>query len=303
MITVLGSINVDLIGQVPRLPAPGETVLGNHFMAAPGGKGANQALAAARAGTAVRMIGATGADPYADQALMLLKDDGVDLTGVHRTEVATGAAFVIVDSNGENQIAVMSGANLALTADKVSDVAFSQGDVLVLQLEIPLATMTPCVAQAKQAGCMVMLNLAPFSVECLPLARQADIVIVNEGECQALGAALELGLGSGSASRSIAQIASAAQSALGNTVVLTLGAQGALAITPNQTLKAPALNIDPIDTVGAGDTFCGYLAAALFESKGKLTQTGLTRATKAASIACLKPGAQTAMPYLADLHD
>ncbi|MFK7965218.1 MAG: ribokinase [Burkholderiaceae bacterium] len=301
MITVLGSINVDLIGQVPRLPAPGETVLGNHFMAAPGGKGANQALAAARAGAAVRMIGATGADPYADQALTLLKRDGVDLSAIHRAEVATGTAFVIVDDYGENQIAVMSGANLALTADMVGDLAFSQGDVLVLQLEIPLATMTPCITRAKQSGCIVMLNLAPFTTECLPLARQADIVVVNEGECQALGAALELKLGS--APGSVLEVATGAQSALGNTVVLTLGAQGALAITPTQTLNAPALNINPIDTVGAGDTFCGYLAATLFDSKGKLTQAALTQATKAASIACLKTGAQTAMPYRADLND
>ena len=161
--------------------------LGSHFMTAPGGKGANQALAAARAGAKVRLIGATGADPYADQALALLKAGGVDLSGIHRVDAATGTAFVIVGPAGENQIAVMSGANLALTPAIVGELVFKPGDVLLMQLEIPVTTMAPTLSGASQAGALTLLNLAPFNAAGLPLARQADVVIVNEVECAALG--------------------------------------------------------------------------------------------------------------------
>ena len=296
MITVLGSINVDLFGKVPALPAPGETVLGSHFMATPGGKGANQALAAARAGAKVRMIGATGADPYAVQALELLRVGGVDLTGVHQLEAATGVAFVIVDAAGENQIAVMSGANLAVTADKIGELAFVPEDVLLMQLEIPIATMAPALLDARKAGATTLLNLAPFRTDGLPLARQTDVLIVNEGECNALGSALAV------ASASVRETAASVQQVFGNTVILTLGDEGSMAFTPTERLVAHAPRINAIDTVGAGDTFCGYLAAGIARMGGALSLELLQLATNAASMACQRSGAQAAIPFLADVE-
>lgn len=295
MITVLGSINIDLIGQVPSLPAPGETVLGKHFVVAPGGKGANQALAAARAGARVRMIGATGADPYAMQALELLRSGGVDLRGIHQVEAATGVAFVIVDAAGENQIAVMSGANLALTADTVGALAFVPEDVLLMQLEIPLAAMAPALLNARKAGATTLLNLAPFDADSLPLARQSDVLIVNEGECKALGNTLTV------STASVRDTAASIQEIFGNTVILTLGADGAIAFTPAETLVAKAPQVNAIDTVGAGDAFCGYLAAGIARTRGALSLDVLQQATNAASMTCQQSGAQAAIPLLADI--
>jgi len=290
VLTVLGSINIDLFGRVPKLPAPGETVLGSELIAVPGGKGANQALAAARAGARVRMVGATGTDAYADQAIELLKADGVDLSGIHQLEAATGTAFVLVDPAGENQIAVMSGANLALTPAIVGELLFAPGDVLLLQLEIPVTTMTPTLACAVKAGAVTLLNLAPFNAAGLPLARQVDFVIVNELECSALAEALAI------RASSHREMAARVQKALGNTVVLTLGADGALAVTPTGLLTACAPQVNAVDTVGAGDTFCGYLAAGLAAAHGVLNQQILQQATSAASLCCEQRGAQAAIP-------
>lgn len=295
MITVLGSITVDLVGTVPSLPSPGETVLGSQFMATPGGKGANQALAAARAGARVRMIGATGADPYAVQALELLSAGGVDLSGVHQLEAATGVAFVIVDAAGENQIAVMSGANLALTTDTIGELAFVPEDVLLMQLEVPVAAMAPALLEARKAGATTLVNLAPFSVDGLPLAQQADVLIVNEGECKALGHAL------GVSPVSVRETAASVKQIFGNTVILTLGSEGSMAFTPTETLVAHAPRINAIDTVGAGDTFCGYLAAGIARTQGALDLDLLQLATNAASMACQRRGAQAAIPMLADI--
>lgn len=295
MITVLGSINVDLVGQVLCLPAPGETVLGDNFVATPGGKGANQALAAARAGAQVRMIGATGTDAYAVQALELLRAVGVDLRGVHQLQATTGVAFVIVDAAGENQIAVMSGANLSLTADTVGELAFVPEDVLLMQLEVPVATMAPALLNAKKAGATTLLNLAPFQAEALPLARQADVLIVNEGECAALGNALAV------TATSVRDTAAGVQQIFGNTVILTLGVDGSIAFTPAETLVAKAPRVEAIDTVGAGDTFCGYLAAGIARTRGALNLDTLQLATNAASMACQQRGAQAAIPFLADI--
>lgn len=288
MIAVFGSINLDLIGSVERLPRPGETVPGGAFHAAPGGKGANQALAASRAGAAVRMVGAVGNDSFAEAALSLLRAGKVDLSGVKTTDQPTGVALILVDRVGENVIAVVPGANAAVTEADAGSIDFAPGGVLLLQLEVPVAAILSVARRARAGGAIVLLNFAPFREDALALAHEVTHLIVNESECALLADALGLAPGSLEArARAIAERTSA-------TVIVTLGREGAIAIENDRTLAAPALAVDPVDTVGAGDTFCGYLAAALGE--GKPLAEALRIAATAGSLACAKPGAQPSIP-------
>lgn len=292
MITVFGSINLDQIGTVPHLPGAGETVLGDSFSVAPGGKGANQALAAARAGAQVRLFGAVGADPFAEPATRLLSASGMDLSGVRRTSGATGIAMILVDSAGENAIAVLPGANAALTPQD-GDAALEgmeRGDVLLLQQEIAHDANVRALHQARRLGVTSILNTAPFLATTPDLAENADIVIANESEFALLH-------GGAMADLDAAIIGRAA--ARGQTVIVTLGAEGVRAASPGSAVSVPAMPITPLDTVGAGDTFCGYLAAGLDAGLG--LEAALERATAAASLACLAPGAQPSIPEAADV--
>lgn len=288
MIVVIGSINLDLIAMVERLPKPGETVPGDTFVTAPGGKGANQALAARRAGAAVRMVGAVGNDPFAAQALALLEESGVDLSGVHRAASATGTALILVERAGENMIAVIPGANGDVRAGHGRDAGLKAGDHVLLQHEIPLETVATALDAARAAGAVSLLNTAPFRPEAAPLLGRADYVIANETEFDLYADALALAGGDRQARmRHFA-------SATGRTIIVTLGAQGVWASTPRTFVDQPAMKITPVDTVGAGDTFCGYLAASL--AGGLPLEEALRRAAVAGALACLKPGAQPAIP-------
>ena len=293
MITVIGSINLDLIAAVDRLPARGETVPGNGFRSAPGGKGANQALAARRAGSAVRMVGAVGRDAFADEALALLKKAGVDLSQVARSGEATGTALILVGGDGENMIAVVPGANAAVTEAVVDGLDFAPGEHVLLQHEIPLATVERALDRTRDAGAVSLLNTAPFRAEAAGLLAKADVVIANESEFDLYADLLALA----GATREERMRAFAASS--GRAVVVTLGGEGALAATPDGVLKVEALPVKPVDTVGAGDTFCGYLAASLAD--GLPLEDALRRAAAAGSLACLKPGAQPAIPLAAEV--
>lgn len=292
MITVLGSTNLDLIGQVSRIPRPGETVPGGSFSKAAGGKGANQALAARRAGASVRMFAAAGSDAFADEALALLAADGVDLADVRRVEGPTGIAMIFVDGAGENVIAILPGANATVSAVD-ADAALGElgaGDVLLLQQEVPQAATLRALELARAQGVTAILNTAPFLDTTPEAAALAAIVVANETEFALL---------TGSDPADLEPTMRDWAQRTGQTVIVTLGAAGARVATPDTAFAVPAPSIEPVDTVGAGDTFCGYLAAGL--DAGLPLETAMHRAVTAASLACLSPGAQPAIPYAADV--
>ncbi|KQZ97839.1 ribokinase [Mesorhizobium sp. Root157] len=293
MIIVIGSINLDLIANVERLPAPGETLQGTSFATAPGGKGANQALAAARAGADVRMIGAVGKDSFAAEALSLLQTGKVDLTGVMESSASTGTALILVGGDGENMIAVVAGANGAVLPGDLAKARLGKGDIVLLQHEIPLNTVEVALDAAREAGAVSVLNTAPYRGEAATYLAKADYVVANETEFDLNCALLKLSGGDR------AERMRAFATRTGHAVVVTLGGDGVLAATPDGFRQVPALKITPVDTVGAGDTFCGYFAAAL--AAGLPLEQALRRAAAAGSLACLKPGAQPAIPLAADV--
>ena len=275
MIVIFGSINVDLIVPVPRLPRPGETVLGGDYALLPGGKGANQALAARRAGAEVILAGAVGADPFAGIALELLRRDGVDTRFVRIVESPTGCAAIMVSSTGENTIAVAPGANASARSNQVPDELLGAGTILVVQMEVPPRETALLIRRLRARGGCSVLNLAPATPIDVALLREVDLVVANEGEAAAMG--------------------SDPQRRARRGLVVTRGSAGALAILRDGTrIEVPALAIEAVDTTGAGDTFVGVLAAAL--DLGSTLEAALRRASAAAGLACLARGAQTAMP-------
>lgn len=292
MITIIGSINFDLIARSPKLPEPGETLTGREFGTAAGGKGANQALAAARAGAAVRMVGAVGDDAFAAQAVALLRADGVDLSRVATRGAATGIALITVEDSGENTIIVIPGANGLITEDDVN-AADLDGGYLLLQMEIPLPALEKAIAVSEASETTCILNIAPWRDDAANLLPRADIIIANETEFDLASIQLELS----GADRQEKMIDFAEH--YGRTLIVTLGAQGVMVATPEEHYRLPALPITPVDTVGAGDTFCGYLAAGL--DSGLSLREACERAAKAASLACLKTGAQPSIPYAAEI--
>lgn len=294
MITVIGSINLDLIGNVERLPRPGETVSGSAFKTAPGGKGANQALAAARAGAPVRMIGSVGKDSFATDALALLKSGGVDLSSVHESHASTGIALIMVEDAGENVIAVIPGANAAVQPGDFVRMEFARGHVMLLQHEIPIATVDAALDAARAAGVISVLNTAPAREDAAPLLAKADYVIANETEFDLYSKPLKL---QGERLQRMRDFASRT----GRTIVVTLGGDGVVAAGSDGIVSVDAMKIVPVDTVGAGDTFCGYFGAALLA--GLPLEAALKRASVAASLACLKPGAQPAIPLAKEVDE
>jgi ribokinase len=288
MITVFGSVGLDLIGTVPRLPGPGETVLGGTFASAPGAKGANQALAIKRAGRAVRHVCAIGKDDFGRQALALLEAGGVDLSHMRRADQPTAIAMIYVDAHGENAIAVLPGANATHTAaDAERALGLMQGgEILVLQQEISQEATDRALDLARERGIVSILNTAPFLDSTPAVAGKASILVANETEfallCEGRTTPLD-GLMTEWAKRHR------------QTVIVTLGPEGARAATEDgQFISVPAFPVTPIDTVGAGDTFCGYLAAGL--DAGLELEAAMRRAAVAASLACTRPGAQPSVP-------
>lgn len=297
MITVFGSINMDLIATTARLPKPGETVAGNGFSTAAGGKGANQALAARRAGAHVRMAGAIGKDEFAGPAVALLKEAGTDLTFVKQVDGPTGTALILVGGDGENMIAVVPGANGTVSATDADDTvnAMKPGDILMLQLEVPVAAVERALSVAKAKGVTTIINIAPLIDDAARLGRLADIVIANETEFERLA-----GQDNMTASDREAAL-TRLHGETGQTPIITLGGDGVIAIRDGQLLRAAGLVIEPVDTVGAGDTFCGYFAASL--DQGLDFATALRRAAVAGSLACLKAGAQPSIPLAVDVAE
>jgi ribokinase len=271
-IQVIGSINLDIVASGTALPRPGETVTGARLAYHPGGKGANQALAARRLGGDVAMVGAVGKDGAADQALSLLRAQGVDLGGVHVLEDAqTGVALIAVGQDGENQIIVAPGANNAVTPALIGDIKGSNYDATICQLEIPLATIEALV---RDVTGFFAINLAPARPVSKAVLSRADLIIVNETEAAFYGDEL-LGVA--------------------GLVVVTLGAKGAILYQGAAgKVAVPSPKVVPVDTTGAGDTFVGALVVALME--GQDHEEALKFACAAGAAATLSAGAQPSMP-------
>ena len=293
MIFVFGSINVDLVQPTPHLPAPGETVLCDDYYLVSGGKGANQALAAARAGAKVVMIGNVGADSFAELALQDMKSAGIDLTNVGQSQRPTACATVHVADDGENAIVVSSGANQTVMAEQADHLSFSTDDTLVLQMEIPLMENWNIIRRAHGHIGRTILNAAPAAAIPESTLRCVDILIVNEGEGAAIAAQSD-GMTGKPAGIPLREIPAVLATRYGLTCILTLGPEGAVVASKNAHFTVGAPPINPVDTTGAGDTFVGVLACAL--DGGMTLPDSVARASLAASLACLTMGAQPAIP-------
>lgn len=288
MIVVFGSINLDLIFPLPAIPRAGETLMAPGIRIEPGGKGANQAVAAARDGARVIMAGAVGRDALAAGALDLLRQAKVDLARVIAADSATGCAAIFVDPQGANAIGVGSGANLAARATQVEDALLGPETTLVLQLEVPATETTALIHRARARGARIILNLAPAGALELAALRQLDLLTVNETEAAWLGD--HLGCGSDAA---------ALHGALGVDVVRTLGENGADVATATGVQRVPARQIVPVDTTAAGDCFVGVLAAAL--DRGTDLPAALERASTAAAVCCTRAGSQSSLPSTTEI--
>jgi len=295
MITVFGSINVDLVCRVAKSPLPGETVIGSDYQLIPGGKGANQALAARRAGAKVRLVGAIGDDDIGKTALIELEPAGVDLASVARRHGTTGVAIITVNDKGENTIVVSPGANATASAGQVPADAFSPGDTLLLQMEVPYEESMKVAHVAHDAGARVVLSVAPFTPLTPPELASVSVIVVNEHE--AADFARHVGL---AAHRDQAVVTALARR-LDRTVIATLGPEGAIASGPDGLVRVPAIAVTPVDTTGAGDTFAGVLAAYL--DQGGDLKTAMARAAVAGSLACTKVGAQPSFPTRAEIEE
>ena len=303
-VLVVGSLNMDLRIRTPRLPAPGETLTGSGFDTDGGGKGANQAVVAARQGARVAMLGAVGQDAHGAALLAALQADGIDTHAVERIAgTPSGTAAILLMPDGENSIVVIPGANHALTPERVRAQAarLRQARVVVAQLECPLDAVTEALAIAREAGAVTVLNAAPVQPLGDALLGQLDWLVVNEIEAAALAGMPVPGPAEARA------VAEQLRRRGPRQVLVTLGAEGLVLAGPEGTLALPAPRVQAIDTTGAGDTVVGALAAAL--AAGRPLREALTRAQAAAALAVTRLGTQSAMPtaaevdrLVADLH-
>jgi ribokinase len=293
VIVAFGTINVDMVTVVSRFPVPGETVKGRDYQLFPGGKGANQALAARRAGAAVVMVGAVGRDGFADVALANLIAAGVDCRRVLRSEAPTGIYMIAIGPGGEN---LMIGANAA--NDRASAVQarglFKPGVTLLTQNSLGTPEVERIIADAHAAGARILYNAAPAEPVAEATLAAADIVLVNEHEARRYGELLGL-------PPDPSGFARAAAARLGRDVVVTAGGEGIVASIGGRLLRAAAAPVTVVDTTGAGDAFCGALAAAL--DRGDPIETALVQAIAAGSLACRETGAQTSFRNLAEIRD
>ncbi|MEC7388142.1 MAG: ribokinase [Pseudomonadota bacterium] len=283
MILVFGSINADFFLNVKSLPRPGETVLCPSYTFYPGGKGANQAVAAARLGAEVMFAGSVGKDPYGGQVLKSLRDVGINLNRVNSRGTTTGTAFVVVAEDGENQIVVASGANLETCSNQIKDSDLSLCTHIVLQLEVPLKEIEDIIFRAKAAGCKIILNYAPANVIQPTAIECCDYLIMNEIEANSLFGQ----------KKEVEDYAIKFSKRFDAECIITLGPKGSLLATREGLYKIDALEVEAIDTVGAGDMFVGAFSAGLF--KGECTTSSLQRATVASGLTCKFNGAQPSL--------
>lgn len=287
MILVAGSANLDFVVQAPHIPAPGETVLGRAFKTYPGGKGANQAIASARAGNArTQMLLALGNDPFAEPIEESLRDAGVQMHIVRVPDQPTGTAFICVSDDAENAITVAPSANNALRAEHLPSLAGCSH--LLLQLETPIEAVTAYARAAREQGVKVVLNAAPARALPDELLGLLDILVVNKGELATVSAH------QGSIEQCMQRIDVPC-------IVVTLGDRGCCARVNGELIMQDAFAVMPVDTTAAGDTFCGVLVAALDGGAG--LSDALRMANAAGALACTRLGAQSSIPTHAELQD
>ncbi|MCL5676859.1 MAG: ribokinase [Firmicutes bacterium] len=297
-IVVLGSLNIDLVARVPRFPAAGETLTGSDFKTVPGGKGANQAVAAARLGASAAMVGRIGDDVFGGALIEGMRKDGVDADHVLVTPGApTGTALITVDDRAENSIVIIPGANGNLSPADVDTWAgvIRGAKVLMLQLEVPLETVLRAAETAKKAGVTVMLDPAPARELPVELLRQVDIITPNETEASIL------------TGRTVSDARTAKLAAVDllrtgvGAVLVKLGARGALVAAGNTFEHVDGFSVQAVDTTAAGDAFGGALATALVE--GKSLQEAVVFANAAGALATTRFGAQTSMPSRQEVEE
>ncbi len=291
-ITVVGSLNMDLVVRTPRMVRPGETVLGGPFYAAPGGKGANQAVAAARLGAEVCMVGRVGEDAFAGELLLLMRDAGVDCRGVAPTRgTATGVGMIVVEEEtGQNAIVVASGANMHLTPQDVREAEpmLANADLLVVQLEIPLETVSCAIDLAVDHGVRTLLNPAPARPLPDEVLAKVEVLVPNEIEAAMLvGAEATQAMDASWRGRTLVRRGP-------RIVVVTLGAKGALLVAGDTVELVPSFSVTPVDTTAAGDAFIGALAVALAE--GRPLREAVRWANAAGALATSVRGAMPSLP-------
>ncbi len=289
MIIIFGSLNIDMVMQLEKMPRPGDTVLCPRFQLVAGGKGANQAVAATKAGASVKLFGAVGDDEFGRVMIDSLKESSVDLMGVvTRQESTTGCATVCIDAQGENMIIVASGANLDAREVEIPAFLLTKDTTLLLQMETLPEENWKLIRRAKKTGAKVILNLAPAQDIPQDVLKSLDFLVINQIEASVL--ALHLGFEVISPTLTAKRVAAH----FGMTCIVTLGKQGAMACTPQETWEVKAMTIDAVDTTAAGDAFVGVLAASL-DSEMNLP-SALRRASVASGLACLNKGAQSSLP-------
>lgn len=296
-IVVVGSANIDLVVKSSQLPRPGETVLGGKFYSVPGGKGANQAVAAARAGGKVAFIGRVGADDFGDRLRKNLEKEKIDTTFLLSTpEEPTGVALINVGPNGENAITVAPGANSALTPEdiKKARTLISRAGILLLQLEIPIATVVEAIEIAHGSSTKVILNPAPAASLSKDILKKVFLLTPNEIEAGNL-AGIEV-----ENVRTALRAGKILVSLGTSNVIITLGSKGALAVSEGWSRYFPAFRVKPVDTTAAGDVFSGALAVAINE--GKTVGEAVVFANAASALSVTRPGAQSSCPSRAEIE-
>jgi ribokinase len=294
-VLVAGAINTDLVAQVTRAPEAGETVTGSAFAVFGGGKGANQAVAAARSGAATSIVGALGADDFGRQRLADLAAEGIDTSGVAITDrAASGVALIVVDETGQNRIAYVPGATATITPDQAAAALHrSRPRVLLTTLELPAAALAAQYADARSLGATIINNATPEPAQGREIAVGADILVVNETEAVDL---LEVGSGD----RDWLDVARALSGLGPRTVIITLGEAGAVVVSETVAQRLPALKVDVVDSTGAGDAFCGAFAARIAVGDDVLTAARI--GVIAGSLAVTRAGAQPSMPRWTEIQ-
>ncbi len=288
-ILVVGSLNADLVVRAPRFPQPGETISGGDLQIIPGGKGANQAVAAARQGTSVSMLGRVGNDSFGPELINNLKQNHVDTSHVQiDSQSATGTAIIVVDPNGQNSIVLSPGGNGQVSDADVASVSFSDYKLLLLQLEIPIETVTSAAQRAKESGLRVLLNPAPARSLSDELISLSNFILPNETELSLL------------TNQSVHDISSAEKAAKtllergAQNVIVTLGANGALIVSSQQVTYVNTYKVEVVDTTAAGDAFIGGFASALLQNKS--LEEAVSYGCACGALATTKFGAQPSLP-------
>jgi ribokinase len=287
-ILVVGSLNADLVVRAPRFPQPGETIRGEDLQVIPGGKGANQAVASARLGVSVSMLGCVGKDNFGDFLLENLKSNEVDSQLIRRADSSTGTAIIVVDSDGQNSIVLSAGANGKVNEEDVKAASFSDYKLLLLQLEIPTSAVLAAARRAHENGLRVILNPAPARELPNDLISLADFLIPNESE---------LSLLTGLPVNDMNSAEQAARALLGigaKNVIVTLGSKGALIVTNEQVLHIDAYKVNVVDTTAAGDAFIGGFATAILQDKS--LEEAVRYGCACGALATTKFGAQPSLP-------